>query len=117
MSDAIYETNERMSGLLTMYGEAIKLAIKDYQKCKNKIRRIRKNHARLRIIKKKTRKQSQKQLYYNTTLKNYDTAKHFLFNKDWLESFIDASGLPLNICYIRKLAKRKGDKNDTNIQT
>ena len=97
-----------IGGLMEMYGKAIHLAIEDF-------RYIHKYHKELEAKRKSMSKKgatldSPKYGRISEILQNYETAKFFLFSPNGLEAFIDQSGLPINLSYVRRTAKAPEDE-------
>ena len=96
-------------GNLEMYGAAIKLAINEYQTMKSSEKEREKELAEYRRNWETLSKLDKSRYERKSRLqRNFETARSYLFNSDWLETQLETLGLNeiLNIDYIRIEAER-----------
>jgi len=90
-------------GYLLMYGSAIRLALADFRHVHKHYRALEKERDEL-YHRKNKQVHGPKLSRLNEVIHNYESANRFLFSKDGLKRFIEESGLPISIDYVRKIA-------------
>jgi hypothetical protein len=95
-------------GSYEFLGAGIRSAILDYKLYKNKISEMRILQDKLKH-KKTTIKEQQKLNQINNKIRDFESAKEYLFNPGWLEEFLEKTGMNeyVDIGYIRKEANTK----------
>lgn len=102
-------SNYNINGCMIMFGAAIRLAIMDFKAVHKHHKSIENKFIKLSKVKRTPQIQTK---YGNLMelLRNYETSNHFLFSKNGLEDFIEVSGLPLNIDYVRRISLKSNDE-------
>lgn len=112
-----------VDGIMNFIGSSIGVAVDDYKSLNGKVYEANKNLKKLSIKVSKIRDKKSKKYASEKArvtrlqeiIRNYETAKAYLFNKEYLEDFIEKHSLPLDIDYIRTKVNIKENKNDNEI--
>ncbi len=104
-------------GCMAMYEHGIKLAKEEYLQWEKDKEGILAEIERLKNKENLTSAESSKLSTLRHQEHSYDSAERFIFSKDWLEEFINRSGLGVNIDAFREHILKCKKSNDEQVFT